>query len=66
MRRIHISDFVAELGQPDAARALGLTQGGLSKALRLGREIYVTRKKDGTYEAHEVRPFPSQPKRKTP
>lgn len=63
MRRIHISEFVAELGQTGAAKALGLTQGSLNKALRLGREIYVTRHKDGTYEAQELRPFPSQPKR---
>ncbi|SFB60223.1 Cro/CI family transcriptional regulator [Azotobacter beijerinckii] len=63
MRRIHISEFVAELGQAGSAKALGLTQGGLNKALRLGREIYVTRKPDGTYEAHELRPFPSQRKR---
>ena len=63
MHRIHLSDFAAEHGQIKAAEALGITQGALSKALRVGREIYVTAKPDGTYEAHELRPFPSQVKR---
>lgn len=64
MHRIQLSDFAAKHGQVKAAEALGITQGALSKALRVGREIYVTRKPDGTYEAQELRPFPSHPKHK--
>lgn len=38
---------------------LGLTQGALNKALRVGRDIYVTENADGTYSAEEVKAFPS-------
>ncbi|WP_225773272.1 Cro/CI family transcriptional regulator [Pseudomonas sp. Marseille-Q5115] len=61
MNRVHIKDFAGELGQSEAAVILGMTQGGLSKAIRVGRAIYVTRHPDGTYSAEEIRPFPSQP-----
>lgn len=64
MHRIHLSDFAASYGQVKAAEALGITQGALSKALRVGREIYVTINEDGTCKAQELRPFPSQPKHK--
>lgn len=60
MTRIHIAQFAQEKGQTEAARLLDLTQGGLSKAIRLGRDIYVTQHEDGSYTAEEVRPFPSQ------
>ena len=39
---------------------LGCTQGGLSKAIRVGRNVYVTVFDDGTVSAQEQRPFPSQ------
>lgn len=60
MNRIHIKEFAVEKGQAEAARLLGMTQGGLSKAIRVGRDIFVTRHADGSYTAEEVRPFPSQ------
>ncbi len=60
MNRIHLFDYAAEHGQIKAAKALGITQGALSKALRAGREIIVTVHPDGSCEAHELRPFPSQ------
>lgn len=60
MNRIHIKEFVAEHGQTEAAVLLGMTQGALSKAIRVGRDVYVTKHEDGTYTAEEVRPFPSQ------
>lgn len=63
MKRIPFKDFVKKHGQAEAALALGVTQGAISKALRVGREIYVTCHKNGTYEAHELRPFPAQQKR---
>ncbi len=39
---------------------LGCTQGGLSKAIRVGRDVYVTVDEDGKVTAQEQRPFPSQ------
>jgi hypothetical protein len=60
MNRVHIKDFANQLGQTEAAILLGMTQGGLSKAIRVGRDVYVTKQDDGTYTAEEVRPFPSQ------
>ncbi|RQE92350.1 hypothetical protein IPC288_32000 [Pseudomonas aeruginosa] len=49
----------APTGQTKAAALLGLTQGALNKALRVGRDIYVTENADGTYSAEEVKAFPS-------
>lgn len=60
MPRIPLAVFTLDKGQTKAAELLGCTQGALSKALRVGREIYVTCRADGTCEAHELRPFPSQ------
>lgn len=60
MNRIHIKDFASQIGQTEAASLLGMTQGALSKAIRVGRDVYVTKQADGNYTAEEVRPFPSQ------
>lgn len=60
MGRKHLKDFAAEHGQTKAADLLGMAQGSLNKALRLGRAVYVTEHADGTYTAEEIRPFPSQ------
>lgn len=60
MHQQTLGDFVQEKGQAMAASLLRMTQPGLSKALRSGRQIYVTHLPDGTFEASEVRPFPSQ------
>ncbi|WP_416425619.1 Cro/CI family transcriptional regulator [Pseudomonas sp. App30] len=60
MKRTHIKQFAAELGQSEAAVLLGMTQGALSKAIRVGRDVYVTKHADGSYTAEEVRPFPCQ------
>lgn len=61
MHRIPLKDFSAQKGQTKAAALLGLTQGALNKALRVGRDIYVTENADGTYSAEEVKvkAFPS-------
>ncbi|WP_271105833.1 Cro/CI family transcriptional regulator [Pseudomonas tohonis] len=64
MKAIPIRDFVQEKGQQVAASMLGMSQGALSKALKLGRKVFVTRHDDGSYSAEEVRPFPSQQARK--
>ncbi|WP_110993109.1 Cro/CI family transcriptional regulator [Pseudomonas sichuanensis] len=60
MSRTHITEFAVEKGQTEAASLLGMTQGALSKAIRVGRDVYVTKNADGTYSAEEVRPFPCQ------
>lgn len=60
MSRVHIKLFAAQRGQSEAAALLGMTQGALSKAIRAGRDVYVTENTDGTFSAEEVRPFPCQ------
>lgn len=58
MKKQPLSKFVDEHGQVEAARLLGLTQGGLSKAIRVGRNVYVYATEEG-YKAEEIKPFPS-------
>ncbi len=60
MSRITLTQFAESKGQTMAAKLLGMSQGALNKALRVGRDIYVTELADGTFQAEEVRPFPSQ------
>lgn len=60
MHQQTLADFAAEHGQTLAASLLRMSQPGINKALHSGRQIYVTIMPDGSYEASEVRPFPSQ------
>lgn len=60
MSKVHIKEFAGRRGQCEAAVLLGMTQGALSKAIRIGRDIYVTEHLDGTVSAEEIRPFPTQ------
>ena len=60
MRRIPLSEFAKEHGHTKAAQMLGCTQGALSKAIRVGRDVFVTCDEDGSLSAQEQRPFPSQ------
>ena len=60
MSRITLKQFAVEKGQTRAASLLGMSQGALNKALRVGRNIFVTELADGSFVAEEVRPFPSQ------
>lgn len=60
MRRIPLSEFAKEHGHTKAAQMLGCTQGALSKAIRVGRDVVVTCNEDGSHSALEQRPFPSQ------
>lgn len=60
VKRTHITHFAQEFGQCEAAALLKMTQGALSKAIRRGRNVYVTKLADGSYTAEEVRTFPSQ------
>lgn len=62
MRRISLSVFAKEHGHTKAAQLLGCTQGAISKAIRLGRDVYVNVLEDGSFSAEELRPFPSQGK----
>jgi hypothetical protein len=62
MRRIPLSDFAKEHGHTKAAHLLGCTQGAVSKAIRLGRDVHVLVLEDGSFSAQELRPFPSQQK----
>ncbi|QVL21562.1 hypothetical protein KH389_06195 [Pseudomonas qingdaonensis] len=45
--------------QHEAARDLGVQQAAISKAIRVGRAVFVTRQADGSYSATEEKPFPS-------
>lgn len=60
MRRISLIEFAKEHGHTKAAQMLGCTQGALSKAIRVGRDVVVTFNEDGSLSAQEQRPFPSQ------
>lgn len=60
MRHLTLIEFAEIHGHTKAAELLGLTQGGLSKAIRAGRDVTVTCHDDGTFSASEQRPFPSQ------
>jgi len=60
MCRITLKQFAMEKGQARAAALLRMSQGALNKALRVGRDIFVTELEDGSFVAEEVRPFPSQ------
>lgn len=60
MRRITLTEFAKEHGHTKAAQMLGCTQGALSKAIRVGRDVFVTLEEDGSLSAQEQRPFPSQ------
>lgn len=61
MSRTSLQEFAKSKGQTEAASILGMTQGSLSKAIRVGRDVYVTEHGDGSFTAEEVRSFPSQP-----
>ena len=60
MSRTTLQEFARLHGQTRAASLLGLSQGSLNKALRVGRDIYVTDVESGVFTAEELRPFPSQ------
>lgn len=60
MKRIPLIQFVEDRGQLDSALLLGCTQGAISKALRVGRDITVTEHADGSFTAEELKPFPNQ------
>jgi len=59
MEKIPLAEFVADKGQTEAGRLLGVTQGAIYKAVEKQRQIFVTAHEDGTYSAEELKPFPA-------
>ncbi|HHQ6589181.1 TPA: Cro/CI family transcriptional regulator [Serratia fonticola] len=59
MEKITLADYVEANGQAKAADLIGVHQTAISKAVRVGRKIFIKKMPDGTIEAEEVRPFPS-------
>jgi len=60
MNETPLDQFVAEKGQSEAARLLRVTAPAIHKALTAKRDIRVSELPDGSFEALEQRPFPSQ------
>jgi DNA-binding transcriptional regulator YdaS (Cro superfamily) len=60
MKEIPLDAFVADKGQSEASRLLGVTPPAISKALSAERKITVFEHEDGSFTAEELRPFPSQ------
>jgi hypothetical protein len=59
VQRIPLADYAAKR-HAQTAKRLGMSQGALSKAIREGRQIFVTEAPDGAICAVEEKPFPSQ------
>lgn len=59
MDKLTLADYVKENGQAKAADAIGVHQTAISKAVRVGRKIFITTLPDGRVQAEELRPFPS-------
>lgn len=57
--KVALPDFALEHGQNNAAKALGVTQGAICRAIKSGRNIQVTIE-NGVVKAEELRPFPNQ------
>ncbi|MCK8669385.1 Cro/CI family transcriptional regulator [Pseudomonas azerbaijanoccidens] len=60
MNETPLDKFVAEKGQSEAARLLRVTAPAIHKALTAKRDICVLEMPDGSFQAQEKRPFPSQ------
>ncbi|MFI8479661.1 Cro/CI family transcriptional regulator [Pseudomonas sp. NPDC078700] len=60
MNETPLDKFVADKGQSEAARLLNVTAPAIHKALSAKRDIRVLELPDGSFQAKEQRPFPSQ------
>lgn len=60
MSKIPLPKLVEEKGQVFVARVLGVSPAAINKALKSRREILITCHSDGTFDALELRRFPSQ------
>ena len=61
MNETPLDKFVADKGQSEAARLLGVTPPAIYKAIAAGRHIRVLELSAEVFQASELRPFPSQP-----
>ncbi|ECG5642404.1 Cro/Cl family transcriptional regulator [Salmonella enterica subsp. enterica serovar Poona] len=59
MQKETLADYALKHGQLKTAQRLGVRQSAISKALRVGRNIYVRTLDDGSIEAEEIRAFPA-------
>ena len=59
MEKIPLGEYVRENGQAHTADVIGVHQTAISKAVRVGRQIFITRLPDGRVAAEEIRPFPT-------
>lgn len=57
--KISLADYVGEVGQAKAADAIGVHQTAISKAIRVGRQIFVSTLPNGKIKAEEIKPFPN-------
>ncbi|MBG2877637.1 hypothetical protein I4902_18665 [Proteus alimentorum] len=57
MNELALRDYVKEYGQDKTAKAIRVTQGAISKALRDGRNIILSHTENGI-KAIEIKPFP--------
>ena len=55
-----LRQFVARVGQSEAAHRLGVTQGAVWQALNSTRDIHVMHRGEGRVEAIEIKPFPAR------
>lgn len=62
MSRMTLADYAKIHGQEKTASDFGVIQCAISKAIRSGRNIYVTIQQDGSVKGEEIRPFPSHKK----
>jgi len=60
MNETSLDKFVTDKGQSEAARLLRVTAPAIHKALTAKRDIRVLQLPDGSFQAQELRPFPSQ------
>lgn len=59
MSKMTLVDYVKAHGQTKAAYDFGVIQCAISKAIRAGRNIFVTVMPDGSVKGEEIKPFPS-------
>ena len=62
---IQLVDFVRSIGQGDAAKLIGVSQGNISLALKKSRVIRIIEHEDGTVSAYELKPYPNFKKGKS-
>lgn len=60
--KISLAQYVSEVGQAKAAAAIGVHQTAISRAVRVGRQIYILKLPDGEVKAIEYRDFPHRRK----